>query len=130
MSFQSILSVDLFGTGLDDLLLTTLDSVDILTLDVDSSVDALTAKLECIQEIRQLELAVQEMKRQQQQQQQQLHFNLSHPSPTTTDPVQSPATFPSSQLEGEQNPRPSPPTNQESEPTLSENEPTADNINV
>jgi hypothetical protein len=59
---QSILSVDTHGTGVCDLVVTTMHSVEILTWDVSSAVDVLTSKLECIEEIRQLERAVQQMK--------------------------------------------------------------------
>lgn len=65
----SMVGVDLHGSGLDELVVTTQHSVSILSWEVESAVDVLTNKLECVEEIRQLEIALHRMKQQQQQQQ-------------------------------------------------------------
>lgn len=73
---QSVRSVDLHGEGIDNLVLTTQYSVDVLSWDVESAVDGLTNKLEAVEEIRQLEEEMKKMKIRQANRKQQQQIAL------------------------------------------------------
>jgi hypothetical protein len=64
---QSLLGADLRGTGVCDLVVTSMHSVDVLSWEADSGAAMLHAKLECIDDIAQLEEALRNMQSQQTQ---------------------------------------------------------------
>ena len=64
---QSLLGADLRGTGVCDLVVTSMHSVDVLSWEADSGAAMLHAKLECIDDIQQLEEALRNMQSQQTQ---------------------------------------------------------------
>lgn len=62
---QCMLGADLRGTGVDDLVVTSMHSVDVLSWEADSGAALLHAKIECIDDIEQLEEALRNMHAQQ-----------------------------------------------------------------
>ena len=67
---QSLMSVDVSGSGVCDLIVTSLFSVDVLSWEVESAMQLMHNKMHCMDEIRMLEQAMEDMHKQQQAQQQ------------------------------------------------------------